>query len=168
MHDAACVARGKAWKSPCKACPKGMTEEEEIQLTVDILPGMSDGEQIKFDQVADEAVGHIAGDLIFIVKQVPDSLFTRQGDNLHMSIAISLLDALVGFRRSYKHVDGHEFIVEKSDVTYCSEVTVIRGEGMPKKGNKSVKGDLFVTLNVEFPRDFNSKQKDLIRAAIGN
>ena len=41
VHDASCVARGKAWKSPCKGCPKGMTEEEEIQLTLEIQAGES-------------------------------------------------------------------------------------------------------------------------------
>lgn len=39
MHDASCIARGKSIKMPCKACPKGLTEEEEIQLTLDIQPG---------------------------------------------------------------------------------------------------------------------------------
>merc|ERR1711907_9964 len=73
VHDSSCVARGKAWKSPCSACPKGPTESEEIQLTLDIQPGLSDGDTIKFDQVADEAVGHIPGDLIFVLKQIPDA-----------------------------------------------------------------------------------------------
>jgi hypothetical protein len=39
VHDASCIARGKSIKLPCKACPKGLTEEEEIQLTLDIQPG---------------------------------------------------------------------------------------------------------------------------------
>jgi DnaJ-class molecular chaperone len=39
VHDSSCVARGKAWKTGCKACPKGMTEEEEIQLTLDVQAG---------------------------------------------------------------------------------------------------------------------------------
>lgn len=149
-----------------------MTEEEEIQLTVDIQPGMADGDTIKFDQVADEAVGHISGDLIFRVKQVPDAHFTRQGDDLYMSINISLLDSLVGFETSFPHLDGHMVNIRKSDVTYCSEVVTVRGEGMPKranagKGSKSgARGDLYVTLIINFPRHFNDKQKELIRQAI--
>jgi DnaJ-class molecular chaperone len=51
VSDPSCVARGKAWKPNCKACPRGMTEEEEIQLTLDIQPGMFHGDTIKFDQV---------------------------------------------------------------------------------------------------------------------
>jgi DnaJ-class molecular chaperone len=167
VHDASCVARGKAWKSPCKACPKGMTEEEEIQLTLDIKSGMSDGDKIKFEQVADEAVGHIAGDLIFHITQAPHESFTRQGDNLHMTMTISLLDSLVGFSRTFKHLDDHNVVVTKQTVSSCSEVVTVKGEGMPKKGKKGVKGDLHITLQIEFPRQFNEKQKDQIRAALG-
>lgn len=143
-----------------------MTEEEEIQLTVDIQPGMKDGETIKFDQVADEAVGHTPGDLIFVVRQIPDALFRREGDDLHMSMQISLEEALVGFDKTFEHLDGHKVVVKKADVTFCSEVVQIRGEGMPRKGNKASKGDLFVTLNINFPRKFSDKQKNLIRQAM--
>lgn len=167
VHDSSCVARGKAWKSPCKACPKGMTEEEEIELTVDVQAGMTDGDQIKFEQIADEAVGHIPGDLVFIVKQGQHEVFTRQGDNLHMGMTISLVDSLVGFRRVIKHLDGREIVIEKNDVTYCSEVYTIKNEGMPKRSRgRQVKGDLFVTFSIEFPRNFNEKQKSLIRQAM--
>lgn len=165
MRDDNCVARGKCWKSPCKACPKGMTEEEEIQLTVDVHAGMHDGEKIKFDQVVDEAVGHLAGDLIFTIKLIPDPIFRRDGDILHTSLTISLLDSLVGFQRTIKHLDGHEVIVRKTDVTYCSEVYVIPGEGMPKRDGKG-KGDLLVTLNINFPKQFTESQKKQIRTAL--
>jgi len=126
VHDDKCVARGKAWKSPCKACPRGMTEEEEIQLTLDIKRGMANGDKIKFEQVADEMVGHISGDLIFKIVQAPHELFTRQGDNLHMTMTISLLDSLVGFSRTFKHLDDHNVVVTKPTVSYCSEIVTIK------------------------------------------
>lgn len=145
-----------------------MTEEEEIQLTLDVQAGMKDGDTIKFDQVADEAPGHIAGDLIFIIKQISDSVFVRKGDDLETTIVISLLDSLVGFERSFPHLDGHEVKVVKDDVTYCSEILRIVGEGMPRKGGKKGKGDLFITLNINFPRNFTPKQKTDIRKAIAS
>lgn len=165
VHDASCVARGKAWKSPCKNCPNGMTEEDEIQLTVDVQAGMQDGETIRFEQVADESVGHIPGDLIFTVKQIPHPYFSRNGDNLHIELTITLLESLVGFKRVIKHLDDHEVVITKNDVTYCSEVYTVRGEGMPVKGRKT-NGDLLVTLLIDFPRDFTPAQKELIRKAI--
>lgn len=165
VSDPSCVARGKAWKSPCKACPNGMTEQEEISLTVDVQAGMRDGDTVKFDQVADEAVGHIPGDLIFVVVQTPHPLFRRDGDNLHVDFTISLLESLVGFSKTIEHLDGHKVEIIKSDVTFCSQVVTVRGEGMPRRGSRS-KGDLFVTMHIEFPREFNDRQKGLIRQAM--
>jgi len=43
---------------------------------------------------------------------------------------------------------------------------VKQGEGMPKKGKKDGdRGDLFVTLQIEFPTQLSDKQKDQLRAA---
>jgi DnaJ family protein B protein 11 len=162
VQDASCVARGKAWKPRCKACPNGMTEEEEIQLTVDLQKGMMDNDRISFDQIADEAVGHISGDLIFVVQQIQDKHMSRRGNDLYTLINISLLDSLIGFTRSFDHLDGHAVTIDKKDVTYCGEVFVVKGQGMPIKGGdrKSTKyGDFYITLNIEFPKSFTESQK---------
>jgi DnaJ-related protein SCJ1 len=165
VHDSSCVARGKALKMPCKACPNGMTEEEEIQLTVDVQAGMAEGDSIRFEQIADEQVGHIAGDVIFKISQVRHPHFTRDGDDIRVMIDITLLDSLVGFKRSFPHLDGHMVEVAKDDVSFCSEVVKIKGEGMPIKGKK-VKGDMYVTLNIQFPESFTNQQKDLLRKTL--
>jgi DnaJ-class molecular chaperone len=168
VRDDSCVARGKAWKTPCKNCPNGMTEEEELDLTIDITPGMHDGDHIKFDQVADEAIGHIPGDLIFIVSQIRDQHFTREGDDLSVSIEISLAEALVGFSKEISHLDGHAVTVAKKDVSHCSEVVKISGQGMPRKSQTSRSGaksfgDLYVTLLINFPSSLTEQQKTAIK-----
>ncbi len=143
-----------------------MTEEEEIQLTLDIQAGMKHGDTIKFDQVADEAVGHIPGDLIFHIHQIADSTFLRQGDDLTMNMVISLEESLLGFEREFFHVDGHRVVVKKDTISYCSEVVRVEREGMPKKGSRGQFGDLFITLIIDFPGKFNEKQKALIKQAM--
>lgn len=143
-----------------------MTEEEEIQLTVDIQAGMRHGDTVKFDQVADEAVGHIPGDLIFVVHQQPHPYFRREGDDLHVHFTITLLESLVGFTKTLEHLDGHIVTIAKDDVTFCSEVMTIANEGMPLKGGRRGRGHLYVTLNIDFPRTFNAQQKNLIRQAM--
>jgi hypothetical protein len=32
VSDSSCVARGKSWKTGCKACPNGMTEQELAEI----------------------------------------------------------------------------------------------------------------------------------------
>lgn len=144
-----------------------MTEEEEIQLTVDLQAGMQHGEQVKFDEIADEAVGHLAGDLVFTVTQVPHQHFRREGHDLHIRMDISLEDALLGFSRSFTHLDGHKVEVVKKGVTHCSEVFTVRGEGMPIKGGNGAKGDLHITLEIQFPKEFSDAQKGHLKKAFG-
>lgn len=166
VHDASCVSRGKAWKAGCKACPRGMTEEEEIELTIDITPGMKNGDEVRFEQVADEAVGHIPGDLIFKIKQIRHPHFTRDGNDLHINLGISLLDSLVGFKKTFVHLDNRQVEIVKTDVSYCSEVYTMKNEGMPIKGGRGARGDLLITLMIDFPETFTDAQKEKIRAAI--
>ena len=78
---------------------------------------------------------------------------------------ISLKEALLGFRRTLRHLDGHEVVVERrgvasapasasasggsggsdvSEVTVPGQVIRIKGEGMPKHNTPSEHGDLLV------------------------
>ena len=130
--------------------------------------GMADGDVVKFDQIADEAAGHIPGDLIFRLKQVPHQYFSREGDNLRMNMDIKLLDSLVGFTRVFQHVDGHDVTVVKNTVSYCAEVVIVKGEGMPLKRNKNLRGDLLITISIDFPGSFSEQQKVLIQQAFAS
>jgi DnaJ homolog subfamily B member 11 len=141
-----------------------MTEEEEIQLSVDVPAGMHHGEEIKFEGVADELVGHLAGDLIFTIQQIPHPYFVRHGDDIHTAIDISLRDSLLGFVRTLEHLDGHAVVVDKKDVSYCGEVFTVRGEGMPKRGTKA-RGDMHITLQIVFPTTFSASQRELLNKA---
>ncbi len=97
MEDPKCVARGKSWRSNCKACPKGKTESEKIELTIDVNKGSRPGERVTFEGVTDEKPGFVPGDLHFVFVEAPHPVYTRDGDHLYLSKEISLVDALVSF-----------------------------------------------------------------------
>lgn len=52
---------------------------------------------LRVAQVADEALGHRAGNLVFIIETLPHPDFTRRNDDLHMDLDIPLIDALVRY-----------------------------------------------------------------------
>ena len=87
-------------------------------------------------QVADEKVGHTAGDLVLIIqeqKNDPSHSFTRDNDDLYLTVEIPLVDALVGFTHKFEHLDGHEVKVPVTGVTECDHVKKVKGEGMPRR-----------------------------------
>lgn len=165
VRDESCVARGKSWKKGCAGCPKGQTQSEEVKLTVDIVPGMKDGDTISFGEVADEKVGHSAGDLIVHIQAIPHQFYTRQGDDLKITLKVGLLDALVGFETSVQQVDGREVSLIKPTVTSHGEVQRVKGQGMPKKNGNGL-GDLLITWEVTFPEAVTDAQKVLLRQAL--
>jgi len=169
MHDSECVARGKCWKPNCKACPNGQTQKESIEVTVDIVPGMKDGEEIRFSGVADEAIGHTPGDLVMVIQATHHDWFKRSGDNLHIALEVPLVDALVGFVHEITHIDGHKVTFTKNTVTSHGEVSIIKGQGMPRKTRGGVGfGDLYITVNIKYPKVLDEKQRAVIESVLRN
>jgi len=161
-NDSRCVARGKRYKERCKACPDGPTVVDSIPVTVDILPGMKDGQELVFEEHADESIGHIPGDLVIVLRQTAHPHFVRDGDDLRLRLGITLADALVGFEMTIKHVDGHDVVIKSNEVINCEYVKVIRAEGMPTE--RGGFGDLIVTFEIEFPKKtFTTEQKQRLR-----
>mmetsp|Transcript_35400 Transcript_35400/g.47813 ORF Transcript_35400/g.47813 Transcript_35400/m.47813 type:complete len:92 (+) Transcript_35400:757-1032(+) len=81
-------------------------------------------------------------------------VFKRVGDNLYMDMEIKLEEALLGFKRVVKHLDGHQVTVESKEnqIIQPFEWIIIEGEGMPKRGYPSEYGDLHVKMIVQFPK----------------
>lgn len=58
----------------------------------------------------------LQGDIIFNLKQATHSVFRRVGDNLYINMDITLEEALLGFTKTIRHLDGHEVEVIKTGV----------------------------------------------------
>ena len=140
-------------KEKCKNEPK--------TLTATIERGVPDGERITFERASEQRPGFIPGDVIMVLKQRKHRLFERRGNDLFHKITISLKQALTGFKRTLKHLDGHEVEIDTfGTVVHYGEVRKFQGEGMPVHNFPSQFGDLHVEFRVDFPRSFNQQQID--------
>ena len=74
-------------------------------------------------------------------------------------VEIGLKDALLGFSKVIKHLDGRPVKLTSSGVTQYGHVAVIKGEGMAKHGDATAKGDLFVEYRVRLPETVSQSQK---------
>lgn len=62
---------------------------------------------------------------------MPHAFFTRNGNDLHCKVDITLKEALLGFKKKVKHLDNHFVRIDREGITKPGEVQVIKGEGMP-------------------------------------
>lgn len=146
-------------------CKAAKTKQALDEIYLFIERGTPDGHEETFRDAADEYVNVRAGEVKMKIIQLPHSVFTRDGENLKVSMNLTLKEALMGFEKELTHLDGHTVTVSKSpnQITQHGEVMRIEGEGMPKFGMPSDAGDLLVTFNIANPSKLTSGQKVLFK-----
>lgn len=146
---AACQGRGKKFNTKRK--------KETIEVVIE--KGMLDGQKITFHGMADEEPGKITGDVIIVLNEKPAPAgateFQRKGMDLIHQMDIELSEAITGFKKTMKHMDGHNFVISSppGQVIKHEDVRIIAGEGMPMYGDPFSKGRLFIIFKVNFPKN---------------
>jgi DnaJ family protein B protein 11 len=150
-------------KTECEKCDNVKFVRESDDLTVSLEPGMVDGQEIVFFEEGEPVIDGEPGDLVFVVQTRPHDVFTRINTNdLHMNLVVSLLEALVGFEKKIKHLDGHEVTIASKGVVSPGDVLTFKGEGMPVY-DTTRKGSLFVNITVSFPKSLKDEEKEKIK-----
>lgn len=73
-------------------------------------------------------------------------------------------DALIGFSFEINHLDGHKVAISREKVTWPGARIRKKGEGMPNYDNNNLHGTLYITFDVEFPKnDFTDSEKEDIK-----
>lgn len=151
-------------QSVCDECPAMELTTQEKILEVEVEPGMKEGAEQKFHGEGEPHIDGDPGDLKVRIRTVPHPVFNRRGDDLYANVTISLSDALTGFTHKLKHLDGHIVTVIREKVTWPGARVRKSGEGMPNYDNNHIKGALFITFDVDFPKgELSLEDKEAVR-----
>ncbi|KAK3745432.1 hypothetical protein RRG08_038412 [Elysia crispata] len=142
----------------CDECPNIKFVPEEKLLEIEIEPGMRDGQEYPFVAEGEPHIDGEPGDLRFKIVQVKHAHFERRGDDLFTNVTITLADALTGFEMDIKHLDGHKVHVVRDKITWPGARMRKPNEGMPNYENNNVKGSLFITFDIDFPKGVMSEE----------
>lgn len=137
---------------------KEKCKQENTMIDVQVERGMRDGENVKFERMGEQRPGWVPGAVIFNLKAAKHSKFERRGDDLHMTIKVSLRESLLGWSQTIRHLDGHKLNLETTSVTKPFQVMKVNGEGMPLRDDPSSFGDLFVKVQINFPVELTTEQ----------
>ena len=142
----------------------GQSFSNEKILTISVKPGWKKGTKVKFAGEGDDTPEG-PQDLEFVLDEKPHPDFTRDGNDLHTTIKVSLLDAITGFDKQITHLDGRKLLVSggKQETQQPGSFICVRGEGMPISKEVGKKGDLLVKVDVELPRHVTEAQKNVLK-----
>jgi DnaJ-class molecular chaperone len=145
--------------APPEGGPGSSTSQKRVN--VHVTRGALSGQSIVLSGEMDFDETDTPGDLVFWLVQQSHPTFTRKGHDLALTLRISLQEAICGVTRNIRHLDGRELTIGSArQVTHgpidpiliqTGDVQVLKGKGMPKDGQGTEFGDLYVQYEVEMP-----------------
>ena len=98
-------------------------------------------------------LGHVAGDIVVILQQIPHPHFQREGQHLYIKKEIVLLEALCGGQFFIKHLDDRilRFNTLPGEILKPYQLKCIQHMGMPHKKDASSRGHIFIQFEIKFP-----------------
>jgi len=157
-----CHGRGYLVDTPCKECRGRGTVEKTRRIRIMIPAGAEDGQTLRLrgEGNAGEA-GVPPGDLYVVVNVAPHRLFARQDSDIYLETRIGAIQAMLGTELTVPTLYGNVKL-EIPHGTQPGHVFPIKGKGLPKYGGWG-KGDQYVKVNVEIPKNLNGQQRELLK-----
>ena len=157
-----CHGRGYLIDTPCKECRGRGTVEKTRRIRITIPAGAEDGLTLRLrGEGSAGETGIPPGDLYVVVNVARHRLFARQEADIYLETRIGAVQAMLGTELTVPTLYGNVKL-EIPHGTQPGHVFPIKGKGLPKYGGWG-KGDEYVKVNVEIPRNINGQQKELLK-----
>lgn len=157
-----CGGKGKIINNPCPKCRGNGRYTAAKKIKVSVPAGIDDGQTL---QVSGQ--GHVGinggpnGDLHVTVSVRPDPIFERDGYDIHTEVPITYTQAVLGDEITVPTIDGKvKYTVPEG--TQNGTIFRFKGKGV-KKLNSSSRGDQYVHVYIEVPKNLSKKQKDMLK-----
>ncbi|MDV7244317.1 MULTISPECIES: molecular chaperone DnaJ [Rhodococcus] len=158
-----CRGAGETIPDPCHKCGGDGRVRARRDITVKVPAGVAGGMRIRLAAQGEVGPGGgPAGDLYVEVVEQAHEVFVRDGEDLHCTVRVPMVDAALGTTVTIDTIiDGPKDIVIEPG-TQPGSVTVLRGHGMPKL-RSGVRGDVHAHLEVVVPSRLDHKEAKLLR-----
>ena len=157
-----CGGSGRVNVEACDSCGgKGEIPRHE-KLNVKIPPGVDTGSRIRLAGKGNAGQrGGTNGDLYIETKVKSKRGFRRDGQSLFVDISISVPQAILGDSIEVPTIDG-KASMKIPQGTQNGQKFRLRGKGLSKMGG-AARGDQYVVINVEIPKDIDDDTKEVVR-----
>ncbi|CAJ0932042.1 unnamed protein product, partial [Mesorhabditis belari] len=137
---------------------------KKMKITRKVLN--ADGQSARVEDKGDQYAGRVPADIVFVIKDKAHPKFKREGADLRYVHKLSLKDALCGTTVVVPTLDGQQQALTLRDIIKPNTTRRITGQGLPNPKTPNLRGDIIVELVVEFPRELNASQKEILQSVL--
>ncbi|MEG0167263.1 MAG: J domain-containing protein, partial [Ruthenibacterium sp.] len=157
-----CGGKGKIIKTPCSKCHGSGKTAVTKRVEVKVPAGIDDDQSMRLSGLGDTGSnGGPAGDLIVIVTVRPDTMFERDGYDVHVTVPLTYSQAVVGAQVVVPTIDGKvEYTVPEG--TQSGTTFRLRSKGIQYVNGRG-RGDQYVHVTVEIPKKLTKAQREALK-----
>ncbi len=156
-----CRGKGKIIKERCAVCQGTGKTRVSDKISVNIPKGVDDGQTLRVRGKGDAGEnGGPAGDLYVTISIKKHPIFERDEYDVYVEMPITFVQATLGCEIDVPTLDGkvkHRI----PEGTQSGTKFRMRGKGISYP-NGSGRGDQFVIVNIEVPKNLTQKQRELL------
>jgi molecular chaperone DnaJ len=156
-----CRGRGLVVDDPCQSCSGSGRATSSRTIQARIPAGVADGQRIRIPgKGAPGEHGGRNGDLYVRVHVKPHPVFGRNGDNLTVTVPVTISELALGAEIKVPTHRGPAVTVRVPPGTPNGQVFRVPGRGVRKKDGTL--GALLATVDITVPQDLNSKARSAL------
>ncbi len=149
-------------RNSCAACVgEGRTVTTE-SVDVRLPPGVQSGDRLRVGSKGNAgSLGAPAGDLYITVRVEDHPFFRREGDDIHITVPITVWEAGLGTKIEVPTLDGRS-VLKIPQGTQNHQKFRLRDKGV-SNARKSTRGDQIVEVEVQAPKAQDERTREILR-----
>jgi len=158
-----CQGYGSVISDPCVECAGDGRVRSHKTIPVKVPAGVETGNRIQLSGAGEVGPGGgPAGDLYVEIIEVAHDFLVRDGNDLHISIAIPMTAAALGTKVKIQTLDGEQEVAIKAGIASGQTLT-LKDLGVTKLRGHG-RGDLIVHVEVQTPAKLSKEQEEILRS----
>jgi curved DNA-binding protein len=138
------------------------------KLKLNLKPGIVSGQILKMKEKGGPGRnGGPAGDLYITVNISPDSKYERKGNDLYCEEPLNVFTAMLGGKEPVQTIDKTVSITIPP-ATDSNKTFRLKGMGMPDYKDPTIRGDLYVKMVINVPKDLTPEEKEMLEKIAKN
>jgi molecular chaperone DnaJ len=155
-----CYGRGTLIQEPCSRCHGEGSVTERKRVKVRIPAATEDGDRIRLRGKGEAGpAGGPPGDLVLTVRVKPDRFFRREGLDLHCTVPVTIVQAMLGAKIRVRTIHGTKVEVRVPPGTQNGTRLRLKGQGIKRDGRT---GDQYVEIQVKVPEKLTEEERELV------
>lgn len=133
--------------------------DDEVEFV--IPAGIADNTRVGMAGKGNSVKNGTSGNLIITIMEIPHDLFTRNGNDLRMSVELTYPEIILGCKIEVPTIEGTKIRVSIPEYAKVGDTFKIQHKGLKQMGSTN-RGDLLLIVDLRVPTKVTGRERELI------